>query len=441
MASSYFSIKKIDKQLISVFFTGSAGIFVKAISLLLQVISIPLLIKYLGKEEYGILLTFLSFTLFLNVGDLGVGIYLQNELPKLLIENNLLKIKKMVIASYYSTILVSFSLIAFFLMLIYWVDIFEIFDVKKKESNKWVPIITIVGFLLTIPLNLSAKIYIVLLKGYIAEVFNALSYLFLLLLLFLYLKKGTSSNLVALYFQFPPIVCGVLSTLYLIIRYKDFFSNVNIYELDNIFEIVAKSIKYLLIPFSVILISAPDVILIAKLIDTESVVDYNILLRVTYLFTFPVIVFIYPLTPILNNSLVSKDYNYINSVLKKTLLSITIIYSTIVVFIYFFGNKLIYLWLGNKINISFTLWIVLILYIGYILYNSLFSIIANTYVHIHFFIRTYYKAALFSILLKLTTLHFYPSIISVLLSTIFSIFIFFFIPFSIILRRYINYKV
>lgn len=57
-----------------------AGLFLKVIALSTGFISVPLALRYLGKEQFGIWMTFTGFIGFLQFTDLGLGIGLQNHL-------------------------------------------------------------------------------------------------------------------------------------------------------------------------------------------------------------------------------------------------------------------------------------------------------------------------------------------------------------------------
>src|SRR5439155_20753406 len=65
--------KRLKKSIVS-------SILVRPLSLLLQVITIPLFVHYLGKEGYGLWLAVGSIAVFLNMTNLGLTLGLNNKL-------------------------------------------------------------------------------------------------------------------------------------------------------------------------------------------------------------------------------------------------------------------------------------------------------------------------------------------------------------------------
>lgn len=62
--------------------SAAAGIFAKFIAVSTGFISVPLAVRYLGKEQFGVWMAFLGFVSFLQFTDLGLGIGLQNRLTE-----------------------------------------------------------------------------------------------------------------------------------------------------------------------------------------------------------------------------------------------------------------------------------------------------------------------------------------------------------------------
>jgi O-antigen/teichoic acid export membrane protein len=62
--------------------SAGAGIFQKLVAVGTGFISVPLVLRYLGKEEFGIWMAFMGFVTLMQFTDLGLGIGLQNRLTE-----------------------------------------------------------------------------------------------------------------------------------------------------------------------------------------------------------------------------------------------------------------------------------------------------------------------------------------------------------------------
>ena len=82
------------------------SIFIKGISILIQLILVPLTLGYLSQELYGIWLTISSIMLWLNFFDVGLTLGLKNKLSEALARNEIEKGKCLVSTTYIVMILI-----------------------------------------------------------------------------------------------------------------------------------------------------------------------------------------------------------------------------------------------------------------------------------------------------------------------------------------------
>ncbi|WP_428658499.1 oligosaccharide flippase family protein [Runella sp.] len=420
-----------NKRSFSALTTGVAGILSKASSLLVQIITIPLLTSYLGKEQFGILLTFISVTLFLGVSDLGLGINLQNKLPVLEANQQNDEARDLISASFLIMSVFCVFIIIIFLGLYYFIDFFDFLKFRKDATNYTIVPIIVVCFSLTMPFLLINKAYAAKFKGYINEVFSSISFILILFLLWCAVNYKWEIIFIALIYQGIPLIMAIISFIYFFALYKELsinFKNVSKKFFANTFR---ESVKYLLIPFSIMLINAPDSFFIAKFIGVEEVVTYNIVLRFVYLFTFPVILLVNPYLYSYNDAFAKNDILWIKKMNKNIILTLSGICILFFTILFFFGIDIIRLWVGKATIISHELLLVAGMYIIFTIFNSFFSIIANTSPYLSLFIRILPFSAITSLIFKFILLQFYPTIESIFLGTMISMICIFFIPLSI----------
>jgi O-antigen/teichoic acid export membrane protein len=407
----------------SVIYTGLAGLMAKSAGFLLQIVSIPLLSAYLGKEDFGTLLTVLSVTLFLNISDIGLGMNLQNRLPYY--ENTGFR-KEGILLFMQSFIATAFISSLLFIIL----TLVILFTTFKNSSPNGIYIYIIVSscFCLFMPFSLINKYYSVKLKAYIPELFNTISSITITVALFFVVKYKASIGVIAFVYQGTPLVIVIISFWYFFFIYKIKFFEVikfNFIELKNVLK---ESFKYMVIPISVMLISAPDSFIIMKFVNSGEVVTYNILLRFAYFFIFPVTMFINPLLPSMNSAIVNKDFDWIKKKIYYILILLLILSFVYSILILLCGNIIIHLWLGNFVSFGIDTWIVVIIYILYSILNALISVISLTSILNEELIKVYFKAAIITTCTKIIFLYFYKNIGGFLVVSIVTMSLFFILP-------------
>ena len=71
-----------DPRLASIYKGSATGLLSRLVTLGVSAISLPLNVRYLGKEEYGIWITISGTVVMLNLLDLGIASTLTNVLSK-----------------------------------------------------------------------------------------------------------------------------------------------------------------------------------------------------------------------------------------------------------------------------------------------------------------------------------------------------------------------
>jgi O-antigen/teichoic acid export membrane protein len=114
--------KKIKQQTIT-------SIVYKVVGMIISFLFVPILLEFLGKEDYGIWITISSILLWFSFLDFGMGLGLRNKLTRSLAVNNI-KESQSYISSAYFVIFIIFILLMFILIIISTLCMIIINDLK-----------------------------------------------------------------------------------------------------------------------------------------------------------------------------------------------------------------------------------------------------------------------------------------------------------------------
>ncbi len=152
---------KDDPRLARVLKGGLSGVVWKATAVLSNAISLPITVRYLGREQYGFWVTISTTIMMLAVLDLGIASTLTNSISRAYAEGS-----EEMARRYYSTAFWSTSLIALFLGLVgvliwphvNWGTLFGLSDPMMSQQAGQCVAISFGYVLLTLPLGLASKV-------------------------------------------------------------------------------------------------------------------------------------------------------------------------------------------------------------------------------------------------------------------------------------------
>lgn len=418
--------------------------FYKGVSGLSLFLSIPLLIKYLGEENYGVWV--LVFTLFqwVLLMDFGIQSSLKTKIPILLHNKQFDLIKTYIKTTYKISTYIALAILVLFTLLIYFIDITSLFNITslEKEFVKKIFFINIFFFCITFIVNIHKSLYVSFLKGKYAEESLAVNqfgfFLLLILALFIFPDLAIESKL---------ILVSLINGFYCLI--VNFFYTVRFFRMENLNfsssektpqQFVKESLKlgskYMFIQLGLMFIFSSDNYIISSSFSPKDIVPYD---SVNRIFQFPILIIFAAISPLW--SMFATDYIEKNSTkLLSKFKKFNVLYIGILLFILFLAlisPIIIPIWIKQNLVIPKNL----ILYLALV---TAFRILATFYSFFLYGIgklNNYITILLVSVILKFPLTYFLIylnfGINSMVLSTLFLMIIWIiFIPYEC--YRFVN---
>lgn len=329
----------------------------KGLGIGLSFISIPIMLKYLDKNNYGLWILILSITNWIYTFDIGIGNGLKNRLAESLSKKNEKEAREYIATSYFFVIIISI-----FFLLISWIflesinlsKLLNISYLSNKELNKIVFIN--VGFVcINFIFSLCNSIFLGSQKSYLSSINNVLSQIlnFIFLIILFYIKEN-SIILLSFSYGMGISISHIILSIYYFYKNKELFFSIKDIIFNKVKNIFGVGLKIFLVQIAGLIIFSTDNFIITKYTGIENIAIYNV---VNKLFGIPILILTLitaPIWPAVTKAFYEKNQVWIENILEK-LKKIFLLLVIIVMILILIAKPFIKIWTLNEINASFSL--------------------------------------------------------------------------------------
>lgn len=340
------------------------GMFFKFLSIVLGLLLVPIYMNVLGKEGYGLWITVLSVLSWINYFDIGLANGLRNNLTKLMCKNKYKECKEYIITTYLLVTIISISVLILGMFGLSFIDLNKFFNVNFLDKNAIRSMFLI--SMIFMSLNFISGIYKQLLlawhKAWLVNL-SQLVHQSILLLFILFIKNCTLNKLVliSLIYGLSLLLVQSFFTIYFFSKNKFIKPNLNDVNLQLKNSLLDLGIKFFIIQLAGLIMHSTDNILITKLLGPDKVTNYSIAFKYFNVLIVGFTVFLAPLWSLFTKAYNEKNRDWIISIMKK--LHILLIGSSgCIIGLIYFSDYIIKLWVGNSVNISKSLLIIMGIY-------------------------------------------------------------------------------
>lgn len=345
---------------------GSLGI--KIVSVLVSLAYVPLLISYLGTEEYGIWIVISTTITWMSFFDLGLGNGLRNRLTEAITNSNLEKAKKLISTSYAVLGIIFLTIAGIFLLIVDLLNWNKILSIEAIDTNDLKLLISIVtvSFCFRFIVQLIQPILFAVHKSALSSFFPVASNILGVVLIYLmrYLdcpKLLTAAAIISIL----PIISFIIGTIILFTKPLNYLRP-SIKHIDFSIggEVFSLGFKFFFLQVTTNIINTASTFIILKLLGPTFVTEYDVLYRYYMIALLVNEVVLAPLWSAFTEAFAKRDYVWVNKTLKKlNLFSLAQVAALIIMFM--FSNIIIELWIGKNFtvsqNLSFTIMVLIII--------------------------------------------------------------------------------
>ncbi|KAA0210398.1 MAG: O-antigen membrane protein [Chlorobi bacterium OLB4] len=366
---------KAKKNIYTIFFTNTC-------SILIGLALVPLTIHYLSPTRYGIWITISSLLGWLGFFDIGLGNGLRNKFAESLAKGEIKAAKIYVSTAYAILTLIIISLLIVFIIVNEFINWNTVLNVQINEIS---------------PGELNLIVFIVFVFtsfGFVAEliksILNAdqrngistgidLAGKIVSLSLVYFLTLSTDGSLLNLSFvmSLSPLFVLLLSSLWLFRgRYSDFKPSLNAIDFSKARGILNLGIKFFIIRISAIMLYQTNSIIISHLFGPEEVTPYYVAFRYFSLIMMGYTIIVTPFWSSFTEAWIKKEYDWIKRIINKLILIWGALAFSAVLMVAI--SKTVYnLWIGAEMNISYSLSILISVWVILLTFVSIFGQFLN----------------------------------------------------------------
>lgn len=425
------TIFKVDNSQRSILLQKNVFISVglTGINALISFLMYPLLIDYLGVEQYGVWLTIASLSTWMTFFEFGLGSGLKNQLAQSLAHNDYIRGRQLVSTAYFaiSAIVVVLFVLLFLLKdTINWNILLGTEELTSSVLSIFASVM-ISSFFVVFILKLLGNVASASQNPYIEKLINTIIQTTLLLVVIL-TSRFYEGNIVKLsiYWCCATIMVWLIASVVLYTtKYRQISPSLTYIKPKRLKTLMSLGVKFFIIQISLVVIHGSTNFLISRFLGAEDVVVYNAAYKIFNLSNIMYSIIIAPTWVAFVDALEKSDYVWIKSTVSRMLKIWMLI--TLGMFIILIFSPFIYdLWLGERIVVPFGLSALLFIYFSTMTFGGVYNMFVNATGNLRkqlicWFVVAILYIPLTVILLKCSNLGIYAVAIGLVLSNVYYI--------------------
>lgn len=353
--------------------TGGSTAIVKIFSAVVNLITVPLTVNYLGAERYGLWMAISSILALMSFADLGLGNGLLNAVSRANARNSKQEAQTAVSSTFFILAGISSLLFLIFISvypLISWEHVFNLKSAIAIEESGPTMMALVIILLINIPLGIVERIQSGYQEGYRFQVWLILGSLLSLtgLLICIYFRSGLTWLVIA--FSGGQVIATLLNGFFLLNGRRYYLKpKLKYFDWGTGKLLIKSGFVFLLLGLFTLLANASDGIIIAQTLGPSSVAGYEIVKKLFFFSMFTQFI-IQPLWPAFGEALESGDTDWARRTMLKALKLSMAVGAVISLPFLLFGKEIVSIWVGKEfipdwsLLLGFYIYVILNNYIG-----------------------------------------------------------------------------
>jgi len=334
----------------------SLGVLYKILNMGIAFLTIPILLKYLKTEQYGLWVTIFSIVNVIIYIDGGISNGLKTKLSEALGRKDLKLAREYVSTAYISITFFSLLILTVGSLLIYFINFKILLNTTISESTlKITFFITLLSMTIGYILILYKSLFYALQKSAVVELSMLIYQIINLILIILALEYFNSSLVyVAIFYGFSTVFIGIIFSILIFKKYKEISPSKKFFKKEAFHSLFGLSINFFLIQLCMIIIFSTDNLIISKFLGPSEVTNYDIVLKLfQVVITFSVIIQD-PFWALYSEAYENRDFVWLKKTIKKWNILFLPFLGFVIVLI-FIAKPLITFWLQKDLEIQTSL--------------------------------------------------------------------------------------
>ncbi len=328
----------------------SFSMIYKIFAIALTFFIIPLLIKGLGVERYGVWITIFSVFGWIYTLDMGIGNGVKNNLTICILNKKIDEANKYITTSYVCLFLIALIFFVVLSIIINSVDLKIFLNTSLDEWYlKTVFMTTLISFLFVFVLSIYRQFFYSVQKSSKVDLSLLLNNILIFIQFYIVTTFFTTSLLlVTIIYGVSNILVSLLFSYLFFKGEKELNFSFKNFEKSKIKEITGIGIEFFIIQICLIIILTTDNLIITYLLGSTEVTAYNNVFKIFQTYLIGTTIIFTPLWALYTEAYSNKDYHWIIQIVKKlNLLFVLLILAVSLTIIY--AKDILFLWIKEDI--------------------------------------------------------------------------------------------
>ena len=366
--------KKINNETIKSFLFRFAGV-------LISFFSVPILIKYLGKESYGFWITISSVISWFLIFDFGFGNGLRNFLTKFLSQADNSNSRSVIISSYIIVIFISFLIFIIGCISLNFIDLSTVFNIHFLTNSeiKYLLIILLSGVCILFVLQLCQSLFYSIQEPSKVNLIRTLKQLFIFLIIILLTSTDNIfKNLfyITIINSSIPLIILFVFTFYFFYNNRGLIPKISDINLEIGRQVMSLGINMFILRLSSIFLLSILPFMFTRYIGPEMTAYYHICFKYFSIIKIAMAIILSPYWSAVTLKFENFQYSWIRKYLFKTF-KFSILGCILIFIMLLFFNKIIVIWIGDTIQINYSIALWVSIFIGVFIITEPFILFIN----------------------------------------------------------------
>jgi len=357
-----------------------ASFFIKGADTLIYLLLVPLTLGYLNAYEYGIWLTLSSLLAWINSFDIGLGNGLRNKLAIAMAEGDREKGRAYVSTTLFMLIIITVVIFAIFSLVINVIDWYALLNVKQEVVGnlKEVVLVSFFFFCLNFIFKFIGNVYQALQLPAVNNLIGLGGHLVSLLAI-LVLKETIPGTLflVALVYSLSfPLVYLLCYPVTFYKLYPYLAPSFRFFKREYLKDLLSLGVLFFILQLMGIVLFSLSNLMISNLFGPDQVTPYNIAYKYFSVVAIFFNLMLAPMWSAATDAYARNDLDWIRMSLNKIHKVLGLI-AGIIVLMFFCSNIVYYLWIGDEVQIPFSMSALMGIYHFVIMWSLSYSYYLN----------------------------------------------------------------
>jgi O-antigen/teichoic acid export membrane protein len=334
--------------------SGITAATARAVQIGASLLTVPLALRYLGTERFGLWMTISSVIVMADFADFGLGNGLLNSVAKAHGKNDVEGIKKAISSAFASLCMISGVLLILFFSaygFIPWADFFRVTSPAARLDAGPTLMVFAICFALNLPAGIIQRTQQGLQEGFLTDLWQLVGSVLTLVGLVAGIWLRVGLPILVLAFAGAPLTARLLNGLYFFgVRRPDLRPRWRFASLNTVKQIMSIGVLFFVLQVVVAIAYSADGLVIARAVGAVNVPEYVIPQRMFALISMMATMFVTPLWPAYAEAISRGDVAWVKHSLWKSMTLVLLASAAASILLLLASQVLIYWWAGPTIH-------------------------------------------------------------------------------------------